>query len=142
MSSDETRIDRWSYDPQGRVVWHLALNSEGQLVSDWYKLGYKSAVSSTSSLGICGSGLCITYKFDEQGSGRLEKTVQHSSGEDNLELDSEEHYNYDGVLDEKVGLTYRRDAHGNWTSRSVFAWDPISHQMIEVERDLRKIEYY
>jgi hypothetical protein len=33
-------------------------------------------------------------------------------------------------------------AHGNWTSRSVFVWDPNANLMIEIERDTRAIEYY
>ena len=84
----------------------------------------------------------MSYKFDEQGSGRMEKSVQHTSGEGNLEPDSEEHYNLNGVLDEKAEIKYARDAHGNWTSRTVFVWDATSNRMIEVERDARTIDYY
>ena len=141
-SNDKTRFDRWSYDSEGQLVWHLALNSDGELLSYWYKAGYKPMVSSSGSLGICGGALCVEYKFDEQGSGRMEKTVQHTSREGNLEPDSEEHYNLEGVMDEKAEIKYARDAHGNWTSRTVFVWDATSNSMIEVERDTRAIDYY
>ena len=73
-SNDKTRFDRWSYDSEGLLVWHLALNSDGELLSYWYKVGYKPMVSSSGSLGICRRTLCVDYKFDEQGSGRMEKT--------------------------------------------------------------------
>ena len=142
QADDKTRFDRWSYDPEGQLVWHLALNSDGEVLSYWYKVGYKPNVSSSDSLGVCRRGLCVSYKFDEQGSGRMEKSVQHTSGQGNLEPDSEEHYNLNGVLDEKAEIKYARDAHGNWTSRAVFVWDATSNRMIEVERDTRTIEYY
>jgi hypothetical protein len=141
-SNDKTRFDRWSYDLEGQLVWHLALNSDGELLSYWYKVGYKPMVSSSGSLGICRRALCVDYKFDEQGSGRMEKTVQHTSGESNLEPDSQEHYNLEGVMDERIEIKYVRDAHGNWTSRTVFVWDATSNRMIEVERDTRAIDYY
>jgi len=72
----------------------------------------------------------------------MDKIVQHTSGEGNLELDSEEHYNLDGIPDERAEIKYARDDHGNWTWRSVFVWDAVSNQMIEIERDTRTIEYY
>ena len=99
-------------------------------------------LSSSGSLGICRPRLCVSYKFDEQGSGKMDKLVQHTSGEGNLEPDSQEYYNFDGILEEKAEIKYSRDSHGNWTSRSVFAWNSTSNQMIEIERDSRTIEYY
>lgn len=130
VSDDRTRFDRWSYDAEGNLVWHLALTGEGELLSDWYKVGYKSKVSSSDSLGIVRPHLSVSYKFDEEGSGRLEKMVQHTS-EDcncNLEPDSEEHYNFDGMLDEKAEIKYVRDKNNNWTSRSVFVLgQPFQH---------------
>jgi hypothetical protein len=72
----------------------------------------------------------------------MEKFVQHTSSEGNHELESEEHYNFDGILDEKAEIKYARDTHENWTSRSVFVWAATSNQVIEVERDTRTIEYY
>jgi hypothetical protein len=142
VPKDKTRFDRWSYDSVGGVVWNLALNGDGELLSYSYNVGYKPRLSSSGSLGICRPELCVDYKFDEEGSGRMEKLVQHTSGEGNLEPDSEEHYDLDGVLDERAEIKYARDANGNWTSRSVFVWDPTSNQMIEIERDTRTIEYY
>lgn len=142
VAEDETRFDRWSYDSKGDLVWHLALNGDGEVLSYWYDVGYKPTQSSSDSLGICRPRLCVSYKFDEQGSGRMEKFVQHTSGEGNLEPDSEEHYNFDGILDEKAEIKYARDTHENWTSRSVFVWAATSNQVIEVERDNRTIEYY
>lgn len=141
-AKDKERFDRWSYDSAGRLVWHLALNGEGELLSSWYKAGYKSKQSSSDSLGMCRPRLCVIYKFDDQGSGRMEKTVQHTPGLGNLEPNSEEHYNFDGILDEKVEIQYTRDGHSNWTSRLVLVWDSNSNQMIEVERDTRAVEYY
>lgn len=70
------------------------------------------------------------------------RSVQHTPGMGNLEPDSEEHYNFNGVLDEKAEIKYTRDAHGNWTLRTVFVWDAPSNQMIQVEQDTRTIEYY
>lgn len=141
-SPDKTRFDRWSYDVEGRLVWHLALNRDGELLSDWYHTGYKPNQSASDSLGLCRPRLCVSYKFDDEGSGRMDKIVQHTPGEGNLEPDSEEHYNFDGVLDERVEIKYVRDNQGNWTARSVFVWDATSCQMIEIERDTRTIEYY
>jgi hypothetical protein len=142
VSDDKNRIDRWSYDSEGHLVWNLAISSDGGLLSFWYDIGFKPKVSSSDSLGICRPRLCVDYKFDEEGSGRVEKVVQHTQGEGNLEPDSEEHYNLDGVLDERTEIKYARDEHGNWTSRSVFVWDPDTNLMIEIERDTRTIEYY
>lgn len=142
VSQDKTRFDRWSYDQEGRLAWHLALNSDGELLSDWYYIGYKPNQSDSDSLGVCRPRLCVSYKFDDEGSGRMEKIVQHTPGEGNLEPDSEEHYSFDDVLDERVEIKYVRDDQGNWTARSVFVWDATSNQMIEIERDTRTIEYY
>jgi hypothetical protein len=141
-SDEQNRIDRWFYDSEGHLMWNLAISSDGDLLSHWYNMGFKPKLSSSDSLGSCRHGLCVDYKFDEEGSGRLEKIVQHSQGEGNLEPDSEEHYNLDGVLDEKAVVKYTRDGHGNWTSRSVSVWDPASNLMVEIERDTRTIEYY
>ena len=141
-SDDQNRIDRWFYDSKGHLMWTLAINNDGDLLSYWYNIGFKPKLSSSDSLGTCRPRLCVDYKFDEEGSGRLEKVVQHTQGESNLEPDSEEHYNLDGVLDEKAVIKYTRDGHGNWTSRSVSVWDPASNLMVEIERDTRTIEYY
>ena len=141
-SDDKTRFDRWSYDSEGQLVWNLALDGNGEVLSYWYKVGYKPSVSSSGSLGICRPRLCVSYKFDDDGFGRMEKTIQHTRGEGNLEPDSEEHYNFDGILDEKAEIRYVRDDHGDWTSRSVFVWDAASNQMIQVEQDTRTVEYY
>jgi hypothetical protein len=142
VSDDEARLDRWSYDSERRLVWHLAINSDGELLSHWYDVGYKPKQSASDSLGICRPRLCVSYKFDDEGSGRMEKTVQHTPGNGNLEPDREEHYNFDGVLDERVEINYIRDDHGNWTSRSVFVWDAAENRLVEIERDTRTIEYY
>jgi len=141
-SDDKARFDRWSYDSEGQLVWHLALNSDGEVLSYWYKVGYKPKVSSSDNLGVCGKGLCVSYKFDEQGSGHMEKWVKHIPGNCCLEPDNEQHYNLNGVLDEKAEIKYARDAHGNWTSRAVFVWDAPSNCLVEVERDTRTIDYY
>ena len=141
-SDDQTRIERWSYDSEGHLVWNLTVSSDGDLLSYWYKHGFKPKLSSSDSLGVCRFRLCVDYKFDDEGSGRLEKVVQHTQGKGNLEPDSGEHYNLDGVLDEKAEIKYTRDEHGNWTSRSVFVWALDSNLMVETERDTRTIEYY
>lgn len=141
-ADDESRIDRWAYGPEGRLVWHLAISAEGEVLSSWYELGYKPTHSGFDSLSTCGPRLCVSYKFDEQGSGRLEKTVQHLLREDYFELGSEEHFDFDGRLDEKVQINYERDGHGNWTSRTVSVWNPVPNQTIEVQRDSRTIQYY
>lgn len=142
VSENKSRFDRWSYDSEGHLVWNLAINSDGEVLSDWYRIGYKPKVSASDSLGVCRPRLCVDYKFDDKGSGRLEKIVQHTEGNGNLQPDSEEHYNFDGILDEKVEIKYVRDGYGNWTSRSVFVWNPDSNIMVEVERDKRTIKYY
>lgn len=142
VSDDQNRIDRWSYDSDGHLVWNLAMSSDGDLLAQWYDIGFKPKVSSSDSLGICRPRFCVDYKFDDEASGRMDKTVQHTQGEGNLEPDSEEHYNLDGVLDERAEIKYARDAHGNWTSRSVSVWDSDANLMIEIERDTRTIEYY
>lgn len=80
VPDDKTRFDRWSYDSEGHLVWHLALNNDGEVLSYWYDVGYKPKLSSSDSLGVCRPRLCVSYKFDEQGSGRMEKTVQHTPG--------------------------------------------------------------
>jgi hypothetical protein len=113
IAADNTRFDRWSYAPDGHLAWHLALNANGELLSSWYEVGYKPKQSSSNSLGICRRRLCVSYKFDEKGSGRLEKMVQHTPGDGNLEPDSDEHYNFEGVLDEKTEIKYVRDDRGN-----------------------------
>ncbi len=141
-SDDQNRIERWFYDSEGQLVWHLAISRDGDLLSYLYNIGFKAKLSSSDSLGICPPRLCVDYKFDEMGSGRLERTVQHTQGKGNLEPNSEEHYNLDGILDEKAEIKYTRDEHGNWTSRSVSVWDSSSNIMIEIERDTRTIEYY
>lgn len=140
VPNDHARFDRWNYEPDGKLAWHVSLNEYGELLTFWYAPGFQPKVSSSDSLGICRPKLCVSYKFDERG--HLEKHIQHTSGEGNLEPNSEEHYNAEGQLDERVDIKYTRDDYGNWTSRSLFVWDPASNQVVEVERDLRKIEYY
>ena len=141
-NSDDHRIERWFYDSEGHLMWNLAVSRDGDLLSYWYNLGFKPKLSSSDSLGTCRPRLCVDYKFDEKGSGRLEKVVEHTQGKGNLEPDNEEHYNFDGVLDERAEIKYTRDQYGNWTSRSVFVWAPDSNLMVEMERDTRIIEYY
>jgi hypothetical protein len=142
ISEDKNRIDRWSYDSEGHLVWSLAISSDGDLLSYWYNIGFKPKASSSDSLGVCQPQLCVDYKFDEEGSGRVEKVVQHTQGKGNLEPDSAEHYNFNGILDEKAEIKYARDEHGNWTVRSAFVWDSAANLMIEIERDTRTIVYY
>jgi len=137
---DESRIDRWQYDAEGRLAWHVAINGEGELLTYWYAPGYVPKLSSSGSLGVCHPGACVSYKFDERGG--VEKTVQHTRGKAYLEPESEEHYNGVGEMDEKAEVKYNRDSHGNWILRSVLLWDAFSNLMIEVEQDSRKIEYY
>jgi hypothetical protein len=141
-SDDQNRIDRWFYDSKGHLMWSLAISTDGDLLSHWYNIGFKSEFSFSDSLSTCRPGLCVNYLFDGEGSGRLEKVVQHTQGKGNLEPDSEEHYNFDGVIDERAVIKYTRDGHGNWTSRSVSVWDPASNLTVEIKRDTRTIEYY
>ncbi len=142
ISEDPERVDDWEYDPQGQPVSHLAIDKDGALLSYWYRVGYKAKLSSSDSGSMCRPGLCVFYKFDAQGSGRLEKTVEYTRGEGNAEPDREEHCDFDGVLDEKAEIHYIRDNFGNWISRSVLVWDRHSNKMVEIERDTRKVEYY
>jgi hypothetical protein len=53
VADSQTRFDRWSYDAEGHLVWHLAVNGDGELLSNWYKVGYEPKLSSSDSLGIC-----------------------------------------------------------------------------------------
>lgn len=139
VSENKHRFDRWSYDSEGRLVWNIAINNDGALLTYWYDIGYKPKVSSSDSLGVFRSHLWVDYKFDEQGSGRLEKTVQHTREDGSV---SKEHYGFDGLMDEKVEIEYACDPRGNWISRSVSVWDPGSNLMTEIERDTRTIVYY
>ena len=68
--------------------------------------------------------------------------MQHTRAENYIEPDREEHYDAAGNMDEKIEISYMHDAYGNWISRSILVWDAASNQMIEVERDSRKIDYY
>lgn len=86
------RFDGWSYDSEGYLVWHLALSSDGELLSHWYDVGYKRKLWSSDSLVFARPRLCVSYKFDEPGSGRMKKVVQHTFGQGNLELATEELY--------------------------------------------------
>jgi hypothetical protein len=142
ISEYQTRFDRWAYDPEGLPAWHIALNDKGELLYHWYRTGYKPLRGSSDSLGIFGPELGAWYRFDDQGSGQLEKTVHHRSRGSNPVPYREEHYGFDGQLDEKIEIKYIRDRHGNWTSRTMLILDRTSNQMIEVERDTRVIEYY
>lgn len=139
---DESRIERWAYDGEGNLVWHIALDTDGSVLSSWYKSGYVSEQSSSDSLGFCRPQLCVSYKFDEQGSGGMERTVQHYSGEDYQEPNSAEHFGFDGTLDAKAEFKYVRDSHENWIIRSLFIWDQQTNRMVETERTSRTIEYY
>lgn len=139
VSDNKHRFDRWTYDSEGRLVWNIAINSDGALLSYWYDIGFKSKVSSSGSLGVYRPDLWVDYKFDDQGSGRLEKTVLHTREDGNI---SEEHYGFDGLMDEKAEIKFARDVYGNWTSRSVSVWDPDSNLITEIERDTRTIVYY
>lgn len=142
QSQKPERIERWSYDSDGELVWNMAVNGDGDLLSYWYRIGFKPKPPAIYSLGISRPGLCVDYNFDPEGSGRLDKHLRHVQGGSYLEPDSEEHYDFAGVMDEKVVMNYIRDAHGNWTSRSVFVWNSASNTMTETERDTRMIEYY
>jgi hypothetical protein len=140
VSPDNDRFDRWEFDSEGRPAWNISINEYGELLSYWYAPGYRPRASTSDTLGICRPKLCVSYMFGDDG--KLAKTIQHTPGRGNLEPDSEEHYNGDGELEEKVEIKYQRDGHGNWTSRALFVWNPTTNQMIEVERDTRKIEYF
>jgi len=133
-------IERREFAADGHVLWYLQLDDDGELISSWYKVGYKPRMGSQASLGIMRPDIWVIYKFDEQGSGRLEKTVIHM--QENSKPHTEEHYGFDGLVDEKCKINVVFDAYGNWTSRSVFVWEAKTNQMVETEEDTRKIEYY
>jgi len=54
----------------------------------------------------------------------------------------EEHYDFDGTLDEKEEIQYVRDDLGNWTLRFAFIWDAASNRMVQVEQGARATEHY
>lgn len=142
ISDDQKRFDRWWYNAQGHLLRHLALDGEGEVLSSWFDTGQEQKVSRFETWGICRPHRCVSYTFDENGTGRLAKTVEHIPGPGNREPENGEHYNSDGFLNEKIEIKYQRDASGNWISRSVLIWTPESNQVIEVERDTRTIQYY
>lgn len=129
-------IQRTYFDESGRTVTTLSL-SNGKLTSHW------QAADCECSNDVGVSFDDVTYSYQTQRDGTIETTVQnHPHTRSNIDLTDAERISGSGTVVEKLTFNYERDSHGNWTKRTVFAWDPKSDATIPIQEDLRILTYY
>jgi hypothetical protein len=146
---------RQNYDANGDLNDREELNAAGQtvrsmvfraehLVSWWQSPEPQQPLcggSSPPGFFNRAEGWAVFYQIQPDGS--LQSTVQHyPKGGSNIENDDVERLDGNGGLLEKLTFRYQRDALGNWTVRSVSAWDPQTGIMVPIEEDHRTITYY
>ena len=86
-------------------------------------------------------GITEDYRFGDDGG--LLKTVQSHVGRPrNTDPDTAELYDAGGKLLEKIAYQYDRDGNGNWTRRTISAWDATANTMVPIAVDQRQITYY
>jgi hypothetical protein len=129
-------IQRTYFDESGRTVTTLSL-SNGKLTSHWQAADCECS----NDVGISFDD--VSYFYQTQRDGTIETTVQnHPHTRSNIELTDAERISGNDTVVEKLTFNYERDSRGNWTKRTVFAWDPKSDATIPVQEDLRILTYY
>jgi hypothetical protein len=132
----ENGIQRTELNEQGKVLWSISMQ-DGKLLSAWHDPDCHCAGSLGWDKHYEGG---TSYGFQEDGA--LEEIIsKHPGRYGNIENDEEERYR-DGILMEKLTFEYQRDSYGNWTERTVSAWDPETNSVVPIEADTRVITYY
>ena len=137
LDNEGNTVETSRYDQSGRLVSVMSFN-KGELTSFWQD----PACNCTNGAGFnAADGSTVFYKTEKDGT--LYKEVQHHSGRPtNHLIDDHELYDQNGQLLEKIAYTYTRDAHGNWTKRTVLVLAPNTNSMVAVEEDTRELSYY
>jgi antitoxin component YwqK of YwqJK toxin-antitoxin module len=125
------------FDESGKLISTMSF-SQGELTSFWQD----RLCDCTNVAGFSRpEGVTVFYKTEKDG--RLLKQIQNHKGRlANRENDDEELYDQNGQLLERVVYNYERDAHGNWTTRTVSALDLNTGILVPIQRDTRELTYY
>jgi hypothetical protein len=146
----EESLVRSGLDPNGHVIWILS-TSNGELTSSWVDPSCSPAPQTHAlvpaychgSIGWTDTEKGVTQEFRIGDDGALQKTIQRHAGRPgNSDPDTAELYDSSGKLLEKLSYQYERDGEGNWTSRTVSAWDAGNNTLAPIFVDHRQITYY
>lgn len=135
--SDGIISERQEFDAAGKLVHSYSFN-DGELTSWWQD----PECHCSTQIGLTNSKKGISKTWTIQPDGTLDVTVQkHPGRPGNLQNTEMERYS-NGSLVEKLTFEYEEDRYGSWTKRKVFAWDPQTNTMVQIQEDTRLIEYY
>jgi hypothetical protein len=137
MDDQGNTIQSDRFDQAGKLISTMSFN-KGELISFW-----QNARCDCTNVAAFRrpEGATIFYKSEKDG--RLYKYVQdHKGRPTNHEIDDEELYDQNGQLLERLIYSYERDAHGNWTTTTISAFDMTTGNMVPIQRDTRELTYY
>jgi len=137
MDDQGETIQSDRFDQAGKLISTMLFN-KGELTSFW-----QDPLCDCTNVAAFrrSEGVSIFYKTEKDG--RLYKDVQNHKGRPtNHEIDDEELYDQNGQLLERLVYSYERDAHGNWTTRTISASDMTTGNTVPIQRDKRELTYY
>jgi len=130
-------LERSEYDAMGKLIRTFRVK-DGKLTYAWQDPEEKKP--GRMATGPDGDGTSYTWLL--LPGGQLETWAISHPHSRFFEPDDIQRLDSSGAVMEKLTFSYIRDAHGNWTSRSISAWHASTNATIEIERDTRAITYY
>jgi antitoxin component YwqK of YwqJK toxin-antitoxin module len=125
------------FDQAGKLVSTMSF-SNGELTSFW-----QDPLCDCTNVAAFRRPEGVSSFYKTEKDGRLYKDVQdHKGRPTNHEIDDEKLYDQNGQLLERLVYSYERDAHGNWTKRTISAFDLTTGNMVPIQRDTRELTYY
>jgi hypothetical protein len=135
--NDGSLVNRDYLSADGRIVMSLAFRGDRLLsfarAPDCRMQG--------SGFVLDGEGVSTEYQVHDDCT--LEMIVQrHPGRETNFDNDVMERFDEAGHLLDRLTLHYDRDRYGNWTRRTISAWDPKTNQTVPIQEDVRTLTYF
>ena len=139
-----------TYDDQGNLLQHMEYGPDGEALrsltftpsftisSWWQKPG--TTFSQPLSVGHFDPNTQTNTNYELMPDGNLFKVIE--SRDTSTNTDTIQRFDGNGNLVEKVEVSYQFDQAGNWTERTVSAWDPSSNSMVAIRKDSRTLSYY
>ena len=137
-AADGSLRERVEFDRNGEALRSITFNSDFQDVSWWQKPGV--VFPQPLYAGKFDPQTSVNTNYELTPDGRLFKTLE--THDKSADVDAVERYDDSGNLVEKVTFRYERDRAGNWTKRTVSAWDPKTGGMVDIQEDTRTLTYY
>jgi hypothetical protein len=137
MDDQGQTIQSDHFDQAGKLISTMSF-SKGELISFW-----QDPLCDCTNVAAFRRPEGVTIFYKSEKDGRLYKYVQdHKGRPTNHEIDDEELYDQNGQLLERLLYTYERDAHGNWTTTTISAFDMATGNMVPIQRDTRELTYH